>query len=117
MINRDPRLAQTVRTPGYRRLGTNTPLVPDFAHTPTGYQNIKFVTIPDHDGAGGSTNDLPIFRYAEVLLNFAEAKAELGQLSQEDVDNTINKIRNRVGMPGLTLAGLTADPLLREEWN
>ncbi len=32
---------------------------------------------------GRSYNDMPVYRYAEVLLNFAEAKAELGELSQE----------------------------------
>ena len=57
-------------------------------------------------------SDLPIFRYAEVLLIYAEAKAELGELTQGDLDISINKIRERVGMPYLQLAGLVADPVL-----
>ena len=42
-----------------------------------------------------SYTDLPIIRYAEVLLMYAEAKAELGTLTQQDVDDTINKLRER----------------------
>lgn len=113
--NRDPRLSQTIRTPGYTRIGEEEILVPDFANAYTGYQNIKFVTTPDRDG-GSSTNDLPIFRFAEVLLNFAEAKAELGELTQADVGRSIDRLRSRVGMPGLVLSGLTADPLLLERF-
>jgi starch-binding outer membrane protein, SusD/RagB family len=37
------------------------------------------------------------------MLNFAEAKAELGTLTQADLDMSINKLRDRVGMPHLTL--------------
>ena len=45
-------------------------------------------------------NDCPVFRYAEVLLNWVEAKAELstigeGSVSQADIDMSINKLRNR----------------------
>lgn len=45
----------------------------------------------------GSTNivDAPILRYAEVLLNWIEAKAELGSVTQADIDKSINAIRNR----------------------
>ncbi|ULT40292.1 RagB/SusD family nutrient uptake outer membrane protein [Niabella defluvii] len=41
----------------------------------------------------------PVFRYAETLLIYAEAKAELGEASQTVIDQTINAIRGRVGMP------------------
>lgn len=110
--NRDPRLAQTIRTPGYKRIGTNVPLVPDYSDALTGYQGIKFVTGTDQDGFNSNSNDLPIFRYAEVLLIYAEAKAELHQLTQGDADKSVNVIRTRAGMPFLILAGLTADPVL-----
>ena len=45
-----------------------------------------------------STNnqtDYPELRYAEVLLNWIEAKTELGTAGQPEIDKTINKIRNR----------------------
>ena len=44
MKGRDPRLSQTVRTPGYTRIGENETLVQEFGSTVTGYQMIKFVT-------------------------------------------------------------------------
>ncbi|WKN29573.1 RagB/SusD family nutrient uptake outer membrane protein [Porifericola rhodea] len=108
--NRDPRLAQTVRTPGYTRLGTTEPLPPNLGATITGYQLIKFVTEPKYDTFDESITDMPLFRYAEVLLNYAEAKAELGSLTQEDLDKSINLIRARVGMPSLNLDAANADP-------
>ena len=46
---------------------------------------------------------MPVFRYAEVLLNYAEAKAELGTLTQNDLAITVNEIRSRVGMRGLDM--------------
>lgn len=114
VANRDPRLAQTIRTPGYTRIGATTPLVPDYANSFTGYQNIKFVSTPDQDAA--AYTPLPIIRYAEVLLNYAEAMAELQQLTQAEADRSINLLRARVNMPGLTISGLTADPFLTAQY-
>lgn len=107
--NRDPRLSQTIRTPGYTRIGRSEVAVPDFATSVTGYQYIKYVLSPNFD-AGQSTNDMPIIRYAEVLLNFAEAKAELGTLTQSDIDRSIKLIRDRVDMPNLNMAQANANP-------
>lgn len=107
---RDPRLAQIIRTPGYQRIGTTKKLVPDLSVAPTGYQCVKYMTDPSQDGWNANTNDLPVFRYAEVLLNFAEAKAELGQLTQDDVDRSINLIRSRAGMPGVDVGNIPSDP-------
>ncbi len=47
-----------------------------------------------------NTNDYPVMRYAEVLLSWIEAKAELATLggaavTQADLDLSVNKIRNR----------------------
>ena len=50
------------------------------------------------------------YRYAETLLINAEAKAELGDIDQTDLDNTINVLRDRVGMPHLTLDVGFTDP-------
>ena len=108
--NRDPRLSQTIRTPGYTRIGETKKLVPDFAATLTGYQYIKSVSESAYDGISLSNSDLPVFRYAEVLLNFAEAKAELGTLTQADLDKSIKPIRDRVGMPNINLASANANP-------
>lgn len=115
MKDRDPRLAQTVRGLNYTRINDNTVLAPDLDLTTTGYQPIKFVQAKysgsnDNDRVDCSTNDMPVFRYAEVLLILAEAKAELGTLTQDDLDNTINVLRDRVGMSHLVLSNANANP-------
>jgi hypothetical protein len=114
--NRDPRLSQTIRTPGYKRIGTAAALAPDYSNALTGYQCIKFVTGTDQDGYNTNSNDLPLFRYAEVLLNYAEAKAELKQFTQADADLSVNLLRARAGMPAMNVALLSIDPLLQAEY-
>lgn len=96
--NRDPRLAQTIRLGDYRRSdGSAAP--PDFNYTYTGYQ-IKKYTLDDKklDATPKNYNSIPIIRYAEVLLNYAEAKAELGEFTDADWTKTIQLIRNRAGI-------------------
>lgn len=115
MTDRDPRLAQSIRTPGYTRIGQTTVLAPDLSISVTGYQPIKFVQDPKASGGNvdrndRSTCDLPVYRYAEVLLNYAEAKAELGTLTQTDLDKSINLIRQRAGMPNLDMNTANANP-------
>lgn len=115
MKDRDPRLAQSIRTPGYTRIGQTTVLAPDLSISVTGYQPIKFVQDPKASGGNvdrneRSTCDLPVYRYAEVLLNYAEAKAELGNLTQADLNKSINLIRQRSGMPGLDMNAANASP-------
>jgi len=48
-----------------------------------------------------STYNVPLMRYAEVLLNYAEAKIELDELD-ESVYEAINTVRNRSGMPDVS---------------
>lgn len=116
--NRDPRLSQTIRTPGYTRIGESTPLTPEFGATVTGYQLIKFVSAPKWDTYSKDITDMPIFRYAEVLLNFAEAKAERGTLTQADLDRSTKLTRDRVGMPNinLTIANANPDPYQAQQY-
>lgn len=118
MKNRDPRLSQTVRTPGYTRINEKETLVQEFGSTVTGYQLIKFVSERKWDTYGKDINDMPIFRYAEVLLNYAEAKAELGLLTQSDLDKSVKLIRDRVGMPNIdyTYANSNPDPYLEKQY-
>jgi hypothetical protein len=111
--HRDPRLSQTVLCPGYVQVDTSKETVNDLSAL-TGYRPIKFVNASPYDGSLKAITDYPLFRAAEVYLNFAEAKAELGTLSQIDLDKSINKIRDRVGMPHLNMlaANTTPDNLL-----
>ena len=110
MQNRDPRLTQTVVGPGYMRINSDAVSSPNFGASTTGYQITKWVTDASGDGYLGSSNDYILFRAAEVYLNYAEAKAELGTLTQEDRKISIKKIRDRVGMPNIDMDAANANP-------
>lgn len=56
------------------------------------------------------SNDCPLFRMGEVLLNHAEATFELGQFTQAVADATINKLRARGSVAPLDIANIVADP-------
>ncbi|MBO4670931.1 MAG: RagB/SusD family nutrient uptake outer membrane protein [Bacteroidales bacterium] len=116
--DRDPRLAQTIQGPGYlmadideaTKLHKTEQL--SWERTFNGFRIIKYISDTGHEGATTSTTDYPLIRYAEVLLNYAEAKAELGQLTDEDIARTINVIRDRVGMPAMASVPSTPDALM-----
>jgi len=114
--NRDLRLKQTIRSGDYKRIsgGTQVPAPPVFSYTFTGYQPIKW-TLDDmyYDAGALNINSISLFRYAEVLLNYAEAKAELGTLTDADWAATIGRLRSRAGITGgLTTKPTIADPYL-----
>jgi hypothetical protein len=107
MQNRDGRLCQTIRTPGYTRTDDGVPVVapPVFNYTYTGYQPIKWCLQDESFDQGAlGTNYLPMMRYAEILLNYAEAKEELqnGSLTASDWTNTVGALRARGGITGGT---------------
>ena len=109
--NRDPRLASSIRTPGYVRMGETALTSPDFKVTFSGYHPDKYVTTPEQDTNNASDIDLILFRSAEVYLNFAEALAEAGELTQADLDMSVNLLRRRAGVgAGIELATANANP-------
>ena len=113
LANRDPRLSAQVdhilQFPGcgYARFGGAQ------STASTGYGVFLFDTNlidnTNRQSTYGNWTDAPIFWYAEILLNYAEACAELGSISQTDLDKSINLLRDRVGMPHL-LTSVEADP-------
>ncbi len=113
--NRDLRLKQTIRLGNYTRLsgGVRVPAPPVFSYTFTGYQPIKW-TLDDmyYDAGALNTNSIAMIRYAEVLLNYAEAKAELGTLTDADWAATIGVLRARGGITG----GLSAKPTVADPY-
>lgn len=113
--SRDARLQQTIRMAGYRR-SDNSVAPPDFGYTYSGYQIIKY-TLPDKslDGKAENYNSIPIIRFAEVLLNYAEAKAELGTFSPTDWTNTIALLRQRAGITN-TSYPTVADTYMQQEF-
>lgn len=111
MQHRDPRLTQTTAGPDYQTYGSDEREPVDLDITRTGYRVIKGLPPKGEQwGSGGSYNDVILFRYAEALLVYAEAKAELGTLTQADLDISINRLRDRAGMPPLSMATANANP-------
>ena len=110
MQDRDPRLTQSTAGPDYKTFGSSDPEPVSLSATTTGYRVIKALPGKDQWASSSSYNDIIIFRLGEVLLNYAEAKAELGTLTQADLDQSINLLRDRVAMPHLNLQEADAHP-------
>ena len=108
---RDYRLKQTIRTPGFTRAKGTQHFAPDFVFAKTGYQPVKYLTDEINDEISGATySDAPVMRYAEVLLNYAEAKAELGACTQDVWNKTIKVLRERSGVK--SIYPTSADPYM-----
>ncbi len=131
--NRDPRLALTVIYPGadYIKADGTKAVFNTLDKTIDGSANANFMTAADNASKTGLTwnkylgpitqyadiwksNACPIvFRYAEVLLTWAEAENELNGPS-EDVYAKIDEVRTRVGMPKVDRNKYNSKETLRE---
>ncbi len=106
--NRDLRLYQTYAYPGWELINTATYsqgggiYIQQLQKNFSGYHQIKGF-LNTRDNAVHNSVDFPVLRFAEVLLTYAEAKAELGELSQGDLDMTVNVLRDRAGMPHMNM--------------
>lgn len=107
--NRDPRMSQTLAYPGWVREPDDTPYIQFLASNFTGYHQLKGY-VNSTDQVTINSLDFPVYRYAEVLLILAEAKAELETLTQEDLDHTVNLLRKRAGLPNLNMVQANVDP-------
>jgi hypothetical protein len=106
--NRDQRLYQTYAYPGWELINTSTYsqgggiYIQQLQKNFSGYHQLKgFVNNPDESVS--NSLDLPIIRYAEILLIFAEAKGEMGELTDSDLDMSVNLLRSRAGVSPMTL--------------
>lgn len=102
---RDYRMSQTIITPGYERevSGVVGSYAPNAYGTLTGYQIIKYSYDDDRHMNGNNATCIPVLRYAEVLLAYAEASCELDpaqKLSDEIWEKTIRPLRTRAGVVG-----------------
>lgn len=129
--DRDPRMTQSILAPGTKweggesgdMLSTDKTVFtyPKFDNSKdgcmsyTGYYMRKYVEPSTVKDVGHDDNDIVLIRYAEVLLNYAEAKEQLGTLTQSDIDRTINLLRDRVGMAHLKLSEIPAGSDIRTE--
>ncbi len=109
--NRDPRMSQTILAPGGVWGGkddgdqdatpSDTFKLPKFNSdkkgcvTATGFYFSKYVQVSAVATYNKDPNDIHIMRYAEVLLNYAEAREMQGKLTQADLDMSINLLRKR----------------------
>lgn len=103
LANRDGRLIQTIDTSlcfvNHTYKGTTST---------TGYKDFKFVNetlIPAERNAPNNTTDAPLFWMSEVYINYAEACAELGTITQADLDKSVNKLRTRAAVAPLKIVG------------
>lgn len=120
--NRDLRLQQTIRLGDYKRINKDAaiPAPPVFSYTYTGYQPIKWCLddVFFDDAGGKNDNSICMMRFAEILLNFAEAKAELGTLTADDWTKTIGALRQRAGITnGTGTLPAVADPYMVQYFN
>ena len=109
-------MAQTVLCPGYKQVEATT-VTRNTLSSHTGYEPIKFVgTAANSTTSGAASSDWILMRAAEVYLNYAEAVAELGTITQNDLEISVNLIRKRAKMTGidLTKADASPDPYLLE---
>lgn len=117
-VNRDPRMEQSIYQSErpYRIFDdgvVNYKAMPEFQNNncPTSYFILKGYSPYERDRLPGtSIIDDFIFRYGKVLVSYAEVKAELGECTQEVLDNSVNLLRDRVGMPHLTVDVGFEDP-------
>lgn len=119
-VNRDPRLLQTVIIPGAEYAGIIfNPMDPNSldywpTYNYTGYVGRKYINyksdFPDIYNTG---LNIPLIRYAEVLLNYAEAKIELNQIDNTVYD-AINQVRLRAGLPSVDRSKYISQAQTRE---
>ncbi|OMP81303.1 RagB/SusD family nutrient uptake outer membrane protein [[Flexibacter] sp. ATCC 35208] len=113
--NRDLRLSQTIRMGSYTRTdnGKTVAAPPVFSYTYTGYMPKKWCLDDTYyDGGSNNTNSICIMRYAEILLNYAEAKAELGTLTDADWAGTVGALRARAGIT----SGIATKPTVADQY-
>ena len=111
-IDRDSRLLSIITEKGEEYVadaGSTEPAPQPYSpsiFTSTGYLVEKYVDV------NGAYLDHIIMRYAEVLLNYAEAVYELNDaITDQELNLSINLLRNRAGMPNLTNGFVAANNL------
>ncbi|WP_026993926.1 RagB/SusD family nutrient uptake outer membrane protein [Flectobacillus major] len=116
-INRDERLSATIMKKGDAYIATNPVFnVSVLAFQLTGFLSRKYFNSDDWNLQRSNIDGI-IIRYAEVLLNYAEAQYELNEsISDADLDLAINPLRTRGKIAKLSNAFVTTNGLnMRDE--
>lgn len=119
-VNRDPRLLQSIIIPGAEYAGIIfNPMDPNSldywpTYNYTGYVGRKYIHYKsDYSDLYKAGLNIPLIRYAEVLLTYAEAKIEA-----DDIDNSvydaIDAVRLRAGLPAVDQSKYATQTQLRE---
>jgi hypothetical protein len=112
---RDKRLSQTIDTAlcyvgrGFTRFGTGISMTSSTGYGVNKYDNKSLDNMYRNQTSANFTH-APIFWLSVVYLQYAEACAELGNITQSDLDNSINKLRTRAGIPNLSINVGYSDP-------
>lgn len=127
--NRDPRLDYTLFIPTFSDdvpgevlfnnnnydprpgSGTGDEVEVDFFRTKTGFSMNKYINEQDKDDRSNGGVNFILIRYADVLLMYAEAKIEAGQVD-DSVFEAVNQVRERVGMPSIVSGSVNDAQLL-----
>ena len=110
---RDPRLGMQIDNVllypgvGYKRYGLGAEATSSTGYGVSKFDTPLFTNATLRNSIGGAETDAPIFWLGNVILNYAEACAELGD--NGGAVNAVNMLRRRVGMPDLS-ASPAADP-------
>lgn len=105
---RDKRLAQTIDTVlcyegnGWMRLPGGIAMTSSTGYGVCKYDNVT-LEADYRQNTGKNYTAAPLYWLAVIYLDYAEAKAELGTLTNADLDNTINKLKARAGLPPITV--------------
>jgi starch-binding outer membrane protein, SusD/RagB family len=127
-MNRDPRLRQSILHPEdqsiYNYGDAKDAVFPRLLGTAgawnyestTGFHILKMYN-NDYVTLNVGQVDYPAItlRLGEALLNFAESRAELGTITQNDLDLSINLLRDRVGMPHMIIDNIPIDPRYKDD--
>jgi hypothetical protein len=112
---RDKRLSQTIDTAlcyvgrGFTRFGTGISMTSSTGYGVSKYDN-KSLDNMYRNQTNANFTHAPIFWLSVVYLQYAEACAESGTITQDDLDKSINKLRSRAGIPPLTVNVGYSDP-------
>lgn len=112
LSTRDKRLSATIDDiigwPGWWGIRSNS----DWFYATTGYPICKFInpTMSYDNVIYDGRNDVcaPLFWLARVQMDYIEAVAELGTITDDDVERCMNPLFRRAGLPAQTVAGLQA---------
>lgn len=112
---RDKRLSETIDTAlcyvgrGFTRFGTGISMTSSTGYGVSKYDNKNLENIYRNQTSANFTH-APIFWLATVYLQYAEACAELGDITQDDLDKSVNRLKSRAGLPPLTVDVGFSDP-------